>query len=127
MFNSMPQPCLCSIPFLSIPPYHIPFHRLLRLKRRYRDLMNTMVALTPRLLSVCILIIIIYYAFSIIGMEFLYDTVRQGCCNSSWYDAELYYSGIMDSHLSPNDTNTPYVFYLNNFDNIYRSYGEERE
>lgn len=100
-----------------------PPSRLIRLKRRYRDLMNTMLALTPRLLSVFFLICIIYYAFSIVGMEFLYDRVRQGCCNTSWYGVDLYYSARVEPPNSVNDTNTPYVFYLNNFDNILRSYG----
>ena len=86
--------------------------------------MNTILALAPRLLNVFFLILIIYYAFAIVGMEFLYDRVSKGCCNSSWYGVDLYYSAEVDPPHSLNDTNTPYVYYLNNFDNILRSYGE---
>ena len=57
----------------------IKFIRLLRLKRRYRDIMNTLVVLSQRLISVGILLVIIYYFFSIIGMEFFHDAVKQNC------------------------------------------------
>ena len=71
---------------ISIPPPH----RLIRLKRYYRDIMNTMVALAPRLLSIFILILIIYYSFAIIGLEFFSFKVSRGCCNESTYGISLY-------------------------------------
>ena len=57
----------------------IKFFRLLRLKRRYRDIMRTLVVLSYRLFSVGILLIVIYYSFAIIGMEFFHDTVKENC------------------------------------------------
>ena len=89
-------------------------HRLVLFRRRYRDLMTTMVAQASRLLSVFILIFIIYYAFAIVGMEFFAYRVYEGCCNTSWYGVQAYYSG-------GNNTGT---YYLANFNNILRSYGE---
>ncbi len=83
--------------------------------------MNTIIDLAPRLISISFLVLIIFYVFAIIGLEFLSGLVHPGCCNSSWYDAGRYYSGRIDHGL--NDTNTVNVYFLNNFDNILRSYG----
>lgn len=83
--------------------------------------MNTMISLVPRLLSVFFLILIIYYAFAIIGLEFFAHKVYPGCCNESWYGADLYYSVSPES---ANFTHSAYVYYLNNFNNILRSYGK---
>lgn len=85
--------------------------------------MNTMVALTPRLLSIFILILIIYYAFAIVGLEFFSFQVSKGCCNESWYGVQLFYSAAADS-ANATDVDSPYVYYLNNFNNILSSYGE---
>ena len=81
--------------------------------------MNTMVALAPRLLSIFFLILTIYYAFAIVGLECFSFKVSQGCCNESWYDVQMYYSGFVNASNSPN------VYYLNNFNNILSSYGEQ--
>ncbi len=86
--------------------------------------MNTMVALAPRLLSIFFLVLIIYYAFAIVGLEFFAGRVHQGCCNTSWYGVKLYYSESIQPLGFLNNTDTPYVYYLNSFDNILRSYGE---
>ena len=96
-------------------------NRLVRLKGRYRDIMNTIIELTPRLLSVMLLLVIIYYAFAITGMEFLFDKVHQGCCNTSWYEVRTYYSEAVSG---PDDTDTVLTYYLNNFNNILKSYGK---
>ena len=79
--------------------------------------MNTMVDLAPRLLSVFVLILIIYYCFAIIGMEFLYGKVEQGCCIDALYSVGDYFKDN-SSVTSQN------VYYLNNFDNILQSYGK---
>lgn len=83
-----------------------------------------MIALTPRLLSVFFLILIIYYAFAIVGLEFFAFKVHPGCCNESWYDVTKYYSQNVHPPNSLNDTDTPFVYYLISFDNILRSYGK---
>ena len=56
-----------------------PTRRLLRLKRRHRDIMDTLVVLIPRLVSVGILLVVVYYFFAIIGIETLHDRVVAGC------------------------------------------------
>ena len=77
----------------------------------------------------------IYYFFAIIGMEMFGDKgVFQGCCNTSWYGVGQYYAGPQasqqDVNSPPNGTAdaTPQpsggnFYYLNNFQNILRSYG----
>ncbi len=57
----------------------VKFIRLLRLKRRYRDIINTLYVLSRRLISVGLLLLVVYYAFAIIGMEFLSEKVFEGC------------------------------------------------
>ena len=79
--------------------------------------MNTMIDLVPRLLSVLVLILIIYYCFAIIGMEFLNGKVEQGCCTDALYSVGDYYKDN-SSVTSQN------VYYLINFDNILYSYGK---
>lgn len=83
-----------------------------------------MVALAPRLLSIFFLILIVYYSFAIIGLEFFAGQVHKGCCNSSWYGVQYYYSAATSQAGFVNNTVTPLVYFLNNFDNILRSYGE---
>ena len=55
------------------------YFRLLRLKRRHRDIMDTLVVLVPRLISIALLLVVIYYFFAIIGIETLHDRVTEGC------------------------------------------------
>jgi two pore calcium channel protein 1 len=77
--------------------------------------MNTLVVLTPRLISVFFLLLIIYYFFAILGMEVFQGRVSEGCCSNASYNVGDYYAG------SQNDTTTN-VYYLNNFDDLLRSY-----
>ena len=84
--------------------------------------MNTMVDLAPRLLSVLVLILIIYYCFAIIGMEFLYGKVEQGCCTDALYGVGGYFKDSIN--ITDNSSPSQNVYYLNNFDNILRSYGK---
>jgi len=80
-------------------------------------LLKTVEELVPRLLSITVLIIVIYYSFAIIGMEFFSGKVREGCCTAAKYRVSEYYADRINSSNSSN------VYYLNNFDNILRSYG----
>lgn len=98
--------------------------RLVKVKRQYRDIMNTMVALAPRLLSIFFLMLTIYYAFAIVGLEFFSFKVSQGCCNESWYRVQMFYADS-DFANGTNDIDSPNVYYLNNFNNILSSYGEQ--
>ncbi len=81
--------------------------------------MNTMVDLAPQLISVLVLILIIYYCFAIIGMEFLFQKVGPGCCSDALYNVGDYFKNSSDIGNS-----TLPSYYLNNFNNILRSYGE---
>lgn len=89
--------------------------------RCYRDLMNTIVDLFPYLFSIVVLILLIYYCFAIIGMEFLVDKVHQGCCKNALFDVGVYYEDNITNVSSSN------VYYINNFNNILRSYGKFAE
>ena len=82
-----------------------------------------MLTIVPRLLSIFILIFIIYYTFAIIGLEFFSFKVVKDCCNESRYGVSLYYSGTLEPSL--NSTSSPFVYYLNTFDHILRSYGKK--
>ena len=55
------------------------FFRFLKLKRSYRDIMRTLFVLSHRLLSAIILLVLIYYFFAIIGLEFFSDAVYENC------------------------------------------------
>lgn len=96
--------------------------RLLKLKRRYRDIMNTLLVLTPRLLSVGLLLLVIYYFFAVMGMEFFAHDVYPGCCNTSWYGIGQLYAGPANSSSLNSTDGIVNMYYLNNFDNILRSY-----
>jgi len=84
--------------------------------------MNTMVDLAPRLISVLVLILIIYYCFAIIGMEFLFNQVEQGCCRDALYSVGTYFSDSIENSTSVAPSFN--VYYIFNFNNILRSYGE---
>lgn len=58
--------------------HHTPC-RVLRLKRRFRDIGSTTIALLPRLANITVLLIVVYYFFAIIGIECLNGTVYRGC------------------------------------------------
>lgn len=94
--------------------------RLLQIKKRYRDVLGTLFVILPRMFNVGVLIILLYYFFAIIGMEcFAFDIgPGPGCCKTYWtkaFNVEKNYNG---NGLYPNaDT-----YFLNNFNNILRSY-----
>ncbi|XP_065889561.1 two pore channel protein 1-like isoform X2 [Dysidea avara] len=86
------------------------FFRLIRFNKRLRAIFNTLAVLTPRIISIVILLILVYYFYAIIGMEIFSGDVYEGCCNTS--------SGVQD-YYTGNGSN---VYYLNNFDSISQSY-----
>uniref|UniRef100_A0A2C9KW31 Ion transport domain-containing protein n=1 Tax=Biomphalaria glabrata TaxID=6526 RepID=A0A2C9KW31_BIOGL len=55
--------------------------RLFKLKKRYRDVLGTLFVLFSKLMSLAICIIIVYYFYAIIGMEFFLDTDLKDCCH----------------------------------------------
>lgn len=93
--------------------------RLFKIKQRYRNVLDTMFELLPRMASLGLTLIIFYYSFAIVGMELFADKVFPNCCNTST---------VADSYRQINVThgNTTVLeegyYYLNNFNNILRSF-----
>ena len=54
-------------------------YRLLRLNHRYYDLLWTLVYLAPKMVTVGIFLVLVYYVYAIIGVEFLDGRVFEGC------------------------------------------------
>ncbi|XP_060068697.1 two pore channel protein 1-like [Ylistrum balloti] len=83
--------------------------RLFKIKKRYRDVLGTFFVLLNRLLSLAGVIVLVYYFFSIIGMEvFLHVDLRNCCKNTS----------VEDFYKYSNDSFFEGYYYLNNFENI---------
>ncbi|KAA8592288.1 hypothetical protein FQN60_017743 [Etheostoma spectabile] len=58
-----------------------PFYFII--KQRYRNVLDTMFELFPRMASLGLTLIIFYYSFAIVGMEFFAEVVYPNCCNTS--------------------------------------------
>lgn len=54
--------------------------RLFKIKQRYRNVLDTMFELFPRMASLGLTLIIFYYSFAIVGMEFFAGVVYPNCC-----------------------------------------------
>lgn len=54
--------------------------RLFKLKKRYRDIFGTLVLLSPLMWSTTVVMLVMYYFFSIIGMEFFAPYDLRNCC-----------------------------------------------
>uniref|UniRef100_A0A2K5PI71 Voltage-dependent calcium channel protein TPC1 n=1 Tax=Cebus imitator TaxID=2715852 RepID=A0A2K5PI71_CEBIM len=93
--------------------------RLFKLKERYRNVLDTMFELLPRMASLGLTLLIFYYSFAIVGMEFFCGILFPNCCNTST---------VADAYRWRNHTvgNRTVVeegyYYLNNFDNILNSF-----
>ncbi|CAG5922819.1 unnamed protein product [Menidia menidia] len=93
--------------------------RLFKIKQRYRNVLDTMFELFPRMASLGLTLIIFYYSFAIVGMEFFADVIYPNCCNTST---------VADSYKLINDTSANKTvledgyYYLNNFNNILSSF-----
>ncbi|XP_041854910.1 two pore calcium channel protein 1 isoform X1 [Melanotaenia boesemani] len=93
--------------------------RLFKIKQRYRNVLDTMFELFPRMASLGLTLIIFYYSFAIVGMEFFANVVYPNCCNTST---------VADSYRQINITygNKTVLeegyYYLNNFNNILSSF-----
>ncbi|XP_016012977.2 two pore calcium channel protein 1 isoform X3 [Rousettus aegyptiacus] len=55
--------------------------RLFKLKKRYRNVLDTMFELLPRMASLGLTLLIFYYSFAIVGMEFFCGILYPNCCN----------------------------------------------
>ncbi|KAM3610643.1 uncharacterized protein V6R79_006807 [Siganus canaliculatus] len=93
--------------------------RLFKIKQRYRNVLDTMFELFPRMASLGLTLIIFYYSFAIVGMEFFADVVYPNCCNTSTVADS--YRLINATHGNKTVLEEGY-YYLNNFNNILSSF-----
>ena len=52
---------------------------VLMLNYRYYDLLWTLIYLAPKMATVAIFLVLIYYVYAIVGVEYLNGTVFEGC------------------------------------------------
>ncbi|XP_054852779.1 two pore channel protein 1 isoform X2 [Eublepharis macularius] len=93
--------------------------RLFKLKKRYRNVLDTMFELLPRMASLGLTLLIFYYCFAIIGMEFFSGKLYPNCCNSSTVaDAYRWVNRTVGNRTVVEEG----YYYLNNFDNVLNSF-----
>jgi len=87
--------------------------RVFKMRKRFRDVFATVFVLLPRMASTAALMILVYYAFAIVGMELFSnganETALINCCANQSFAADY-----------KNGTEGLY-YYKNNFDNIFKS------
>lgn len=93
--------------------------RLFKIKQRFRNVLDTMFELFPRMASLGLTLMIFYYSFAIVGMEFFAEVVFPNCCNTSTVaDAYRQINVTVGNHTVLQEG----YYYLNNFDNILSSF-----
>ncbi|XP_049721476.1 two pore channel protein 1 isoform X2 [Elephas maximus indicus] len=93
--------------------------RLFKLKKRYRNVLDTMFELLPRMGSLGLTLLIFYYSFAIVGMEFFCGILYPNCCNlSTVADAYRWVNHTVGNKTMVEEG----YYYLNNFDNILNSF-----
>lgn len=92
------------------------FLRVLRIKKRFRDVFGTAAILVPQLFSVSIVMILIYYFFAIIGMELFSQYDLKNCCKNTSF--EFYFEFHSGNRTTGNSEG---LYYLNNFTNLQAS------
>ncbi|XP_017269362.1 two pore calcium channel protein 1 isoform X2 [Kryptolebias marmoratus] len=93
--------------------------RLFKIKQRYRNVLDTMFELFPRMASLGLTLIIFYYSFAIVGMEFFADVVSPNCCNTSTVANSYRQINITEGNKT---ILVEGYYYLNNFNNILSSF-----
>uniref|UniRef100_A0A8C1CN35 Two pore segment channel 1 n=1 Tax=Cyprinus carpio carpio TaxID=630221 RepID=A0A8C1CN35_CYPCA len=94
--------------------------RLFKIKQRYRNVLDTMFELFPRMASLGLTLIIFYYSFAIVGMEFFADVVYPNCCNTSTVAQSYRQINVTIGNRTMLEEG---YYYLNNFNNILSSFG----
>ncbi|MCJ8748920.1 hypothetical protein PDJAM_G00170210 [Pangasius djambal] len=93
--------------------------QLFKIKQRFRNVLDTMFELFPRMASLGLTLIIFYYSFAIVGMEFFADVVYPNCCNTSTVaDAYRQINVTVGNHTLLQEG----YYYLNNFNDILSSF-----
>ncbi|XP_048581895.1 two pore channel protein 1 isoform X2 [Nematostella vectensis] len=80
---------------------------LFKLKQRYRDVLDTIWVLMPRMFRVALVILCLYYSYGIIGLECFSGLKLKNCCNGTSVDVNYRESGY---------------YYLNNFDDLLHAF-----
>uniref|UniRef100_A0A8C1WG24 Voltage-dependent calcium channel protein TPC1 n=1 Tax=Cyprinus carpio TaxID=7962 RepID=A0A8C1WG24_CYPCA len=93
--------------------------RLFKIKQRYRNVLDTMFELFPRMASLGLTLIIFYYSFAIVGMEFFADVVYPNCCNTSTVAQSYRQINVTIGNRTMLEEG---YYYLNNFNNILSSF-----
>uniref|UniRef100_A0A8C0TLX4 Ion transport domain-containing protein n=1 Tax=Canis lupus familiaris TaxID=9615 RepID=A0A8C0TLX4_CANLF len=92
---------------------------LFKLKKRYRNVLDTMFELLPRMASLGLTLLIFYYSLAIVGMEFFCGILYPNCCNTSTVsDAYRWLNHTVGNRTVVDEG----YYYLNNFDNILNSF-----
>ena len=71
--------CVCVPVYACLSELLASPYRFLRLNHRYRDILWTLAYIAPKMVTVGIFLALVYYAFAIIGVEFLNGKVFEGC------------------------------------------------
>ncbi|XP_038619513.1 LOW QUALITY PROTEIN: two pore calcium channel protein 1 [Tachyglossus aculeatus] len=93
--------------------------RLFKQKNRYRNVLDTMFELLPRMASLALTLLILYYSFAIVGMEFFSGTLYPNCCNASTVAKSYRWINRTEGNRTLEDQG---YYYLNNFDHILSSF-----
>jgi two pore calcium channel protein 1 len=81
--------------------------RLFKLKKRYRDVFGTLFILIPPMSSAASVMLLLYYAFSIVGMELFSHVTLKNCCKGT----------LLEPYYADDGRNTTFQlhYYLNSF------------
>ncbi|XP_035246271.1 two pore calcium channel protein 1-like [Anguilla anguilla] len=93
--------------------------RLFKIKKSFRIVLDTMVELLPRMASLGLTLIIFYYSFAIVGMEFFANVVYPNCCKNSTVAASYRQIAITVGNRTVLDEG---YYYLNNFNDILSAF-----
>lgn len=90
--------------------------RLVEISQKSREAVSALFAVMHRMLAVALVILLMFYWLSVVGMDFFAHKVYPGCCQNysePGLDVASYFAG---------NRNSSNQYYLNNFDSIFQSY-----
>uniref|UniRef100_UPI00358DF891 two pore channel protein 1 n=1 Tax=Myxine glutinosa TaxID=7769 RepID=UPI00358DF891 len=94
--------------------------RIFKVKKRFREVLGTMFELFPRMASLALTLMVFYYSFGIVGMEFFAGVLYPGCCNES--SVAAYFNPVVRPGPKNGTEMGGGLFFLHNFDNILNSF-----
>ncbi|KAJ8346886.1 hypothetical protein SKAU_G00282870 [Synaphobranchus kaupii] len=93
--------------------------RLFKIKKTFRNVLDTMVELLPRMASLGLTLIIFYYSFAIVGMEFFANVIYPNCCKNGTVAESYRQNSITVGNHTVLDEG---YYYLNNFNDILSTF-----